>query len=166
LWEMRLLIFELHPPDLSRLGLEAALQARLSTVEHRAGLSTEFRCADIGRLPASVEHGLYRVVQEALNNAIRHSGATRVSVRLERDDSGVGLEFADNGVGFDQEEVRLKGGLGLVGMRERAATLGGRIEIDSRPGEGTRIALVVPLPTTDQPRGAAAVTPLTDEVAP
>jgi signal transduction histidine kinase len=145
LWEMRLLIFELQPPDLDALGLESVLQARLGTVERRAGLKTEFRCEIRGRLPRKLEHGLYRIVQEALNNAIRHARATRVSLTLVASDSSVRLVFEDDGVGFDLEECRRKGGLGLRGMEERARVLGGSLNVATRIGAGTRVELSMPL---------------------
>jgi len=148
LWEMRLLIFELQPPDLDALGLESVLQARLGTVERRAGLKTKLRCNIDGRLPRPLEHGLYRIAQEALNNAIRHARASRVSLTLEASHSRVRLLFEDDGVGFDLEQGRRKGGLGLRGMEERARRMGGCLSVESRAGKGTRVRLEVPLAET------------------
>ncbi len=155
LWEMRLLIFELHPPDLDALGLESVLQARLGTVERRAGLATRFRCEALGRLPARLEHGLYRIAQEALNNAIRHARATRVSLDLTASDSSVRMVFTDDGIGFDLEEGRRKGGLGLRSMDERARSMGGSLAIETRADQGTRIEVEIPLPEVEDSRRLA-----------
>jgi signal transduction histidine kinase len=141
--EMRLLIFELRLPMLKEDGLEAALQARLETVEGRAGLATEFRADLKSRLAPEVEEGLYRIAQEALNNTLRHAQARSVSVYLHQNERTVLLEVADDGVGFDPEKARKRGGFGLRGMEERATRLGGRLMIDSRRGEGTKIRVEV-----------------------
>jgi len=137
--EMRLLIFELRPPVLEKEGLVAALQARLEAVEGRAGLETEFKVEGKGCLPPEIEEGLYRIAQEALNNVLRHATARRVMVQLRFDEESVCLEVCDDGVGFDPTTAREKGGLGLRGMEERAARLGGRLTVESRPGGGTRV---------------------------
>jgi signal transduction histidine kinase len=86
-----------------------------------------------------VEEGLYRIAQEALNNALKHAGASLVTVRLRTVDGWVTLEVADNGIGFDPAAA--SGGMGLTNMRERAERLGARLAIESRPGEGTQITV-------------------------
>jgi signal transduction histidine kinase len=145
---MRLLIFELRPPILERLGLAAALQARLQAVEGRAGLRTEFKTNLEERLPPDVEEGLYRIALEALNNALKHAQARNIKVHLRQDEPGrteparVTLEIADDGIGFDLATARERGGLGLSAMEERAAELGGRLTVESTPGSGTRIMAV------------------------
>jgi signal transduction histidine kinase len=88
---------------------------------------------------------LYRIAQEALTNVVKHAGATRVSIVLTSRDAGVGVLVEDDGRGFDAAEVR-DGALGLVGMRERVALLGGTLEIESATGSGTTLAAFVPLP--------------------
>jgi signal transduction histidine kinase len=143
--EMRLLVFELRPPILEREGLEAALQARLTAVEARAGLKTGLVVEDVHRLPGRIEDGLYGIAKEALSNAWRHSGATRLSVRLAQVGPEVLLEVVDDGSGFDPAVAQETGGLGLVGMEERAARLGGSLEIHSRPGKGTRVRVEIPI---------------------
>ena len=137
--EMRLLVFELRPPILQRDGLAAVLQARLEAVEGRDGLETEFIWQGDGRLPPEVEEGLYRVAQEALNNALKHAQASSVIVSLQQNGRVVTLEIIDNGAGFDPISARERGGFGLRGMEERAARLGGELTIQSRPGEGTKV---------------------------
>jgi signal transduction histidine kinase len=144
LQEMRLLIFELRPAVLEQEGLAAALQARLRTVEGRVGLATALTVEGDGRLPPAVEGELDRITQEALNNALKHAQARRVAVQLRQDERMVALEIADDGVGFDPAATESGGGLGLRGMAERAARLGGRLAVESRPGEGTRVRVEVP----------------------
>jgi signal transduction histidine kinase len=144
LHEMRSLIFELRPPDLEKEGLVAALRGRLESVEDRAGVRTSLKVEGDGRLPHSLEAGVYRVVQEALNNALKHSGAEQVTVTLKIGPEQVELEVADDGIGFDTLASQSGGGLGLRGMHERAAELGGRLSLQSTPSQGTRVRLEVP----------------------
>jgi signal transduction histidine kinase len=141
--EMRLLIFELHPPMLKRDGLVAALQARLEAVEGRVGLKTEFRGGENGRLSLKVEEGLYRIAQEALNNALKHAHASSVTVCLHQDKQAVTLEITDDGTGFDPIAARERGGFGLRGMEERASRLGGKLTVQSSLGKGTRVKVEV-----------------------
>jgi GAF domain-containing protein/HAMP domain-containing protein len=141
--EMRLLIFELRPPVLQRQGLVTALQVRLEAVEERAGLETEFKVEGESRLPLEVEEELYRIAQEALNNALKHAQARRITVTLRQVQGTVTLEIADDGIGFDPSTALEYGGLGLEGMEERAAQLGARLTVQSRLGEGTRVRVEV-----------------------
>jgi signal transduction histidine kinase len=100
---------------------------------------------DGARLTPEIETNLYRIAQEALNNVLKHGEATRVDVILERRDSNVMLIIEDDGVGFDPEHKTINGrGMGLIGMRERAALMGGTIEIESAPNEGTTLFVRVP----------------------
>jgi signal transduction histidine kinase len=138
-----LLIFELRLPMLRSEGLAAALQARLEAVEARVGLETDFSMEGDGHLSPEVEEGLYRIAQEALNNALRHAHARSVSVLLHLKNQTVALEVADDGVGFDPTAAREQGGFGLRGMEERAARLGGTLRVDSHPGEGSKITVEV-----------------------
>jgi signal transduction histidine kinase len=143
LGEMRLLLYELRPPLLEERGLLGALQARLGAVESRAGLVTELRGTATERLRPETEQGLYRLAQEALNNVLKHAHARHVGVELEVTTDRAILEVADDGVGF---EPALRGGhgFGLAGMRERAAKLGGTLQVASAPGAGTRVRVEVP----------------------
>ncbi|MBP7691305.1 MAG: PAS domain S-box protein [Anaerolineales bacterium] len=142
--EMRLLVFELRPLALETEGLVEALQHRLDAVEKRAGLQAHLRAGNLPDLSAAVEHGLYRIAQEALNNALKHAAATVVTVTLSAAAGRVALEIADNGRGFEAAALPDGGGLGLVSIRERAETLGGQALITSQPGAGTRVKVSVP----------------------
>ncbi len=149
LQEMRLLIFELRPPILEEQGLVAALQIRLESVEGRSGLQTEFEAEGVGDLPPEIEEALYRIAQEALNNTLKHAQANKVSVCLTQTQQNVILEITDDGAGFDPNTTRTPGGLGLGGMKERVALLGGRLTVNSEPGEGTRVRVEVEIGETE-----------------
>jgi two-component system sensor histidine kinase ChiS len=140
--EMRLLIYELRPPVLEEEGLASALQARLEAVESRAGLEIEFNTEGEICLGSEIEAALYRIAQEALNNVLKHAQARRVAVSLAQDWRRVTLEVADDGLGFDPTEASRGGGMGLWGMRERAAEIGARLEVESAIGTGTMVSVV------------------------
>ena len=141
--EMRLLIFELRLPKLKIEGLTAAIQTRLDAVESKVGMETALTVEGDGHLAPEVEEGLYRIAQEALNNALRHAHARSVAVRLHYNNRTVTLEIIDDGIGFDPTEARSRGGFGLRGMEERAARLGAALTMISSPGKGTRITVEV-----------------------
>lgn len=138
--EMRLLVYELRPPILEEEGLLGALHQRLAAVEKRAGVEARLLAEEIADLPTPIQEGLFRIVQEALNNSLKHAAATSVTVRLGTDDQELLLEVADNGRGFDtRAETDHQGGIGLTTMRERAERLGGSLEVRSAPGQGTTV---------------------------
>ena len=139
--EMRLLVYQLRPLELEAAGLASALQQRLEAVERRSGVAVQLLVEGELDLPAAAEEGLYRVAQEALNNALKHARATAVTVTVRADGARAELTVADDGRGFDPAAVRDRGGLGLVGMRERAERLGGALTIASAPDSGTRVSL-------------------------
>jgi signal transduction histidine kinase len=141
--DMRLLIFELHPPILEKEGLVAALQARLEAVESRSGFETTFQVEGERRLPISIETEIYRIAQEALTNVVKHANAQEVRVHLLFDDRQFCMDVWDNGVGFDKQSIDHSGGLGLRGIRERVGQLGGSLTIDSLPGEGTTLQILL-----------------------
>jgi signal transduction histidine kinase len=141
--EMRLLVFELRPPLLAEQGLVAALQSRLEGVERRAGLRAELKVVGEKRLPIPVEEELYGIAQEALNNVLKHAGAKHVMVRLEFVGQSALIEVRDDGAGFELASAGDRGGLGLRGMTERAQRVGGRLTVQSTPGEGTVVRVVV-----------------------
>jgi len=143
--EMRTLIFELHPPEVAKMGLVNALQARLAAVESHSGLHTELLGKSIERLPKRIEEGLYRIAQEALNNSIKHSQATCIKLHLHQTEDMVSMEIEDDGVGFNVQRRRCEGGLGIRNMHERASSMGGSIQIESQPGKGTLVMVTVPL---------------------
>jgi signal transduction histidine kinase len=145
--EMRLLIFELRPLALEKIGLVTALQARLNSVEARGGTHTELQVdglQDPDQLPRSVEEELYHIAQEALNNVLKHSRARHTLVHLRFSEAETLLEICDDGVGFAPSAAGSAGGLGLTSLTERAQHIGARLDIDSAPGSGTQIRVVVP----------------------
>jgi PAS domain S-box-containing protein len=143
--EMRALIFELRPASLETAGLVQALRTHVAALQGRTGLSVALDAEDEGRLPANVEAALFRIAQEALNNVVKHAGARAVRVSIGRDAGSVWLAVDDDGAGFDPDHIP-EGHLGLAGMRARAEQLGGRIEVGTGRGRGTRIRAEVPLP--------------------
>jgi signal transduction histidine kinase len=155
LWEMRLLVYELRPPALEEEGLVGALRHRLETVERRTGVAASLQVDGVIDLPAPVEEGLYRIAQEALNNALKHAAASSVTVRIQAIDGRVELEVIDDGAGFDFDTVRDRGGVGLASMRERAEQLGGKFQVQSAPGFGTTVrASEIPSGNTSKERRA------------
>jgi signal transduction histidine kinase len=149
---------ELHPAKLDLLGLVGGVQCFCRDVSRQHGLNVDFRHALGGRSPsADVGVGLFRIVQEALHNVVKHSGSRDASVRLSERRDVVHLHVADRGRGFDS---RTQGGegLGLLSMRERVRVLGGRIVVRSAPGRGTRIAVHVAMrPRTIRAKIASVV---------
>jgi two-component system sensor histidine kinase UhpB len=141
--ELLSLARQLRPTALDDLGLAAAIEGQVEQLgrgEIDARLEIEGNFSDLGDDAQLV---VYRVAQEALSNAARHSGAERVEVRLRRDeDDGVVLEVSDDGRGFAFDESQR--GLGINGMRERALLVGGELTIESRPEHGTTVRLDVP----------------------
>jgi signal transduction histidine kinase len=142
--ELRSLIFELRPVSLEGEGLATTLRKHVDVLRRVYGREIEMRVAGTPQLPPAAESETFRIAQEALQNALRHSGAERVQVGLEARDGGVALTVADDGVGFDATAPGLRSRrLGLTSMEERARALGATLRIDSRPGEGTTITLEV-----------------------
>jgi PAS domain S-box-containing protein len=141
--EMRLLVYELRPPILEKEGLVRALQQRLDAVEKRSGMRAQLVVDGSPHLPAHVEEGLYGIALEALNNALKHAAASRVTVRLHANARSAELQVADNGRGFDPAAGDQSGGLGLLSLRERAEHLGAALTIDSKPGAETTVRVVV-----------------------
>ena len=141
--ELLSLARQLRPTALDDLGLAAAVAGQVEQLSH-GEIEAEFRAdGDLSDLGDDAQLVVYRVAQEALSNAARHSGAAHVSVILRRrEDGGVELEVADDGRGFAFDES--EGGLGIAGMRERALLIGGELTIESRPGRGTNVRLTVP----------------------
>ncbi len=146
LHDVRRLAVELRPKALDDFGLVPALERLTHTFAEQTSIPVELE-AVLGaeRLPQPVETALYRIVQEALTNVIKHSRASRVSVLVTRKPDTVAAVIEDDGVGFDAEDVR-DGGLGLLGMRERIALLDGRLDIESSSAGGTSIVVEVPIP--------------------
>ncbi len=140
--EMRLYVHQLRPTALTEEGLVAALHQRLAAVEGRSDVQARLLADEAIELPAPLEEALYHIALEALNNALRHAGAASVSVTLSRRNGGVVLEIMDDGCGFDPETLG-GAGMGLTTMRERAESIGGRLNVTSKPGAGTRVKVVL-----------------------
>lgn len=147
----------LHPVALDELGLAPALERGLATIAQRAGLVVEVGVDLAGRrLPSVIETALYRVAQEAMTNVIRHAHASHVSVRCYFEGDVIVLEVKDDGRGFDPEAAEafvLAGRIGLAGIRDRIALLGGSTSIVSRPHGGTCVDVRIPLPAAHTPLG-------------
>jgi signal transduction histidine kinase len=147
---VRGLALDLRPPMLDDLGLVAALRWYLDRQARRVGYEARFR-ADPEEIPLGPAAAIiaYRVAQEALTNVARHAHARRVLVRLRVREGILHLVVGDDGVGFDPEGTLRRGGqdegMGLLGMRERAALCGGRVDVRSSPGRRTRVYLRLPL---------------------
>ena len=146
--DMRLLVFELHPHVLEKEGLVAALHARLAAVERRAGLQTDVQVEAERRLPLSIEKELYKIVQESLNNVVKHARAQHLTVNLRFDEQAVFMVIEDDGLGFELSTVKQSGGMGLRGIEERVERLGGKFEIESFPGKGTKLSVAIPFHPT------------------
>lgn len=144
------LAVNLRPASLDHLGLQVALEQYLGTFQEtfsrQYGINVQFEMAGLEgeRLPQAVETALYRIVQEALNNVVRHAQATQVDVLLEQRDGKVVLIIEDNGGGFDLQTASQSGRLGLFGMKERAEMLGGILVVETIAGVGTTVLVEVP----------------------
>jgi signal transduction histidine kinase len=145
LQDVRRLAVELRPKALDDFGLVPALERLTVTFAEQTGIDVDFQAVlPSTRLPAEVETTLYRIVQEALTNVVKHARANRISILVTRKDGSVTAVIEDDGGGFDPAHTR-DGGLGLIGMRERVALVGGRIEIESSAESGTALVAEVPL---------------------
>jgi signal transduction histidine kinase len=143
LQSVRRLAVELRPKALDDFGLEAALERLTDTFREQTGLSVDFVTSLGGdQPPAEVATALYRIVQEALTNVTKHARAKAVSILLTRKNECVTLVIEDDGRGFDTE--RPADGFGILGMRERVDLLGGTLQVESRTGAGTTLAVEVP----------------------
>ncbi|MEO8207844.1 MAG: ATP-binding protein, partial [Chloroflexota bacterium] len=145
--ETRSLANRLRPARLEHVGLASAVR----TLTDRSGVPVQIRigdgCAALDLLDPTRTVEAYRIVQEAIGNATRHSGASVIEVAIDRTPALVRIAIADDGVGFDPAIGR-EGGLGILGMRERALLLRATFDLESAPGGGTRVHLSVPVPKT------------------
>ncbi|MFI6658509.1 GAF domain-containing sensor histidine kinase [Streptomyces sp. NPDC050523] len=143
--ELRAAVVELRPAALDEDGLVATLRTQIQVLDRAHTARVTFGSCGVRALPSAQEEALLRVAQEALHNALRHSGAERVDVTLARRGSAAVLRVADDGSGFDPKAIRRAGRhLGLVSMRDRAGGVGGTLTVESAPGKGTTIELEVP----------------------
>jgi PAS domain S-box-containing protein len=156
--DMSLLAWELRPVSLDSHGLSEALASFVREWGQSHGITAEFQCVSKnGRLAPDIETNLYRIAQEALNNILKHAAAREVSVTLNQNAREAVLVIEDDGRGFDPGNTgpHAAGGLGLVGMRERAAILGGNLEIETHEGGGTAIYARIPLTASSAIKKAA-----------
>lgn len=146
--QIRCLSHELRPAVLDDFGLTRALELLAQGVSGRAGIPVSFRASLQSRLPPVIETTLYRVVQESLNNCVKHSQSTLIAIELEQRGRTVSCSVRDNGVGFDVSRVLGRndtGSLGLIAIRERVDALDGVLSIQSTPGDGTAIVASIPV---------------------
>jgi PAS domain S-box-containing protein len=144
--DLHRLAIDLRPASLDHLGLVTALEQLVRTIGDRYHLSMHFKAvgiSELDRLPNDVETTMYRIVQEALTNVIRHANASNVDVILELQDGKALVIIEDDGIGFDIHEIQ-HGHLGILGMEERAQMAGGSLQIESKAGSGTTIVAEVP----------------------
>jgi GAF domain-containing protein len=159
--EARRSVLDLRATALQDQTLPEALNRLLTSASHEHGFEGHFRSQGIEeRLPSHLEAGFYRISQELLSNIGKHAHATQVDMTIRRVNGSVTLTVADDGVGFDMNDIRapgMTGGFGLVGLRERVALLRGVLHIDSAPDEGTSVRVTVPLAEVGSRREPAAV---------
>ena len=142
LGDIRRLVEALRPPALDELGLLGAVRSRAAASGRRPGRSTSIGASPTGPLPAAVETAAYRIVVEAITNAVRHSGGTRCTVSISVADDAVELSVSDDGRGLDPDRTP---GVGLRSMRERASEVGGTLSVRSTPEGGTVVSARLPL---------------------
>ena len=142
----------LHPARLELLGLEAAAAAFCEELSNRHGVTIDVHFENIPKaLPPEISLCLYRVLQEALQNVVKHGGSGRAHVSLTGHVDDLDLTIKDSGAGFDPHEAMRGPGLGLTSMRERLKVVGGQLSIHSQPGRGTTIHAVAPLRVPTKP---------------
>ena len=146
---------ELRPAVLD-LGLAAAVEWQVQDFQARSGIQCKVRLLTREVVASNASTAMFRILQETLTNVARHAQATRAEVVLQRQRDRLVLLIRDNGRGFDQSRASHATSLGLIGMRERAAILGGRVSISSAPGKGTTVTAWVPLPSPRHTRAMPA----------
>jgi signal transduction histidine kinase len=144
--EIHRLSYQLHPFKLDQLGLVAAVKSFCDELTEHQEITIEFRHREIpATLPNAVTLCLFRIVQEALRNVIKHSGSREAQVVLERVGQSICLSVSDTGRGFDTVSPKMQNGLGFISMRERLRSVGGEVSIHSQPSRGTQIEVSIPL---------------------
>ncbi|MFQ5630141.1 MAG: histidine kinase, partial [bacterium] len=148
--EIREISYGLHPHQLEQMGLKKAIESTIKTIATTNALNIESNIASVdGILAKDKEILLFRIVQESLNNIIKHAQASKSSVRLAKNETSLHIHIDDNGKGFAQKPATLLAsnhkGLGLIGIAERVKILGGKLEIHSTPGAGTSLKIEIPL---------------------
>jgi signal transduction histidine kinase len=146
--DLRALAYNLRPPAIDAVGLSQTLHDYCQRVSRQTGIQVVYQDSTLPGLPGHIQISIYRVVQEALTNIVKHSGATRVEVRLENDAEKILVHVSDNGRGFSPEKSNspdISRGLGLIGIQERMEALGGAFEIATHVGAGTQLMARIPL---------------------
>jgi len=143
--EMRLLLYELRPEVLEQDGLVGVLKKRLDAVEKRAGVDASLEISPGLKIPWLAEEGLYRIAQEALNNALKHADADKTVVYLQHIDDFIELIVSDNGVGFNPDDLATSGGMGLCNIASRIEKLQGEFSVQSEVGHGTKVIARIPI---------------------
>ncbi|MCL4787920.1 MAG: hypothetical protein KJ070_14190 [Verrucomicrobia bacterium] len=144
--EVHRMAYELHPAKIDQLGLVAAARGFCRELSKQSGVSVQFDAGEFPRaIPSEVALCLYRLIQESLQNVVRHSGARTARVELRAQADHISLVITDSGTGFDVERARREGGLGLSSMQERVRLVRGTLIVKSGPGSGTRIEAHIPL---------------------
>jgi signal transduction histidine kinase len=148
--EMRLFLFQMQPIDIEKEGLISVLHHRLAAVEGRADIRARLLSDENVFLTKDKEVALYFIAQEALNNVLRHARAKSVLITVKQGKRNVILRIQDDGIGFDPKKVE-RGGMGLSNMKERALQINGKLNILSKPGQGTKIVITVGKDQTVKP---------------
>mgnify|MGYP000951493744 CR=1 FL=1 len=153
--DVRRIIFDLRPMALDDLGLAPTLRRFMESVREETGVVAELIIlGKEERLPGTVEVTVFRLIQEAVNNARKHAKSSRILVRLEFTDTQINMQVEDDGIGFSLEEARDKArnadSFGLMSMGERVDLLGGDLKIVSMPGKGTTVSACIPLASTEE----------------
>jgi two-component system sensor histidine kinase UhpB len=154
--DLRRIIAALRPGVLDQLGLVPALGWVANQIMLPLGVEVTIERGDLPeRLPEEIETTLFRIAQEAMVNVARHSKAEHLTIRLNNSNDQVVMTLVDDGQGFDPTSVSLAfehgRGWGLIGMQERASLAGGQLNVESMPGEGTTVQVVIPMPETTAP---------------
>ncbi|MCK5034010.1 MAG: sensor histidine kinase, partial [Calditrichia bacterium] len=145
--EIREISYDLHPHQLERMGLNNAIDSMISKVSKSSEIQFDLVMDDIKKLfDKKVEINLYRIIQEAVNNIIKHSLATEAKVEIKKNIKYVVISISDNGKGFDKKKMLQKvNGLGLIGMQERVKLINGSFKIKSEPNNGTNVVMHIPI---------------------
>ncbi len=144
--EIRQISHNMMPGVLSKFGLKEAIEDLFEEVEDASDAKVDLRLyMGEERLPESMEIMIYRVVQEMLNNTLKHTKASKITFSFSKEDGMISMEYTDDGVGFYEEKLPQGKNLGLSGIRSRIDYLGGKLKMESRPGEGTRYSIIIPL---------------------
>lgn len=147
--EVRRVARGLRPAVLDHLGLVRAMEQYLDDFRSTHGIEVKLQTEGLEpdcRLPSEIETAVYRIAQESLTNTARHSGASQAQVSMRLQAGGLQVEVTDNGRGITRRQLETTSGVGAIGMAERAALLGGWLDIESVAGDGTRVSLWIPLP--------------------